>query len=103
VPPDTRGREQPPEAFLARLVDTARPDHHLDVELFEHGGMLAHEEIERPGGEGGVRFVHTLERTPRGLFVIEQGIVEIEEDGARNVTRLHRSIIETVGLSRMVN
>jgi hypothetical protein len=35
--------------------------------------------------------------------VIEQGIVEIEEDGARNVTRLHMSIIETVRLDRMVN
>ena len=61
--------------------------------------MFALERIERPGGKGGVRFVHTLQCASRRLFVIEQCVVEIEENGPRTVSRLHMFIIETDRLS----
>jgi hypothetical protein len=47
--------------------------------------------------------VHTLQGYPGGLFVIEQRVVEIEEDGPRAVSELHMFIIETDRLGRMVN
>ncbi len=50
-----------------------------------------------------VRLVHTRQRDPRGLFVIEQRVVEIEQHGPRGASWLHILIIETAGLGCMVN
>jgi hypothetical protein len=50
-----------------------------------------------------VRLVHTHQRHPRRLFVIEQRIVEIEEHCPQGEWGRHILIIETAGLGCMLN
>ena len=65
--------------------------------------MRLFERIEAPFCEDTVRLVHTRQRDPRRLFVIEQCVVEIEEHGPGGVSWSHSLIIETTGLGCMVN
>ena len=59
--------------------------------------------IEGPFCEDPVRTVHTRQGHSRGLFVIEQRVVEIEEHGPGDMSRSHTFIIETTGRDCMVN
>ena len=73
------------------------------MELLENPRVGLFERIEAPFCEGLVRLVHARQRDPRGLFVIEQRIVEIEQHGPGGASWLHILIIETAGLGCMVN
>ena len=69
------------------------------MQLLEDPRMRPFECIERQSCEGAVRPVHTHQRGPRGVFVIEQRVVEIEQDDAGGVSGSHIFIIETCGVS----
>ena len=92
-----------PEPRLPGLIHRAPTRQDLEVQFLEHPRVRLLERVELPFCEDVVHAVHAGQRGPRGLFVIEQRVVEIEEDRPRGVSSPHMSIIETVGRGCMVN
>ena len=98
-----RLREQPAEPFLPGVVESSRSGEDLQVQLLEDARVGLFECIERQSCEGPCDRCTPHQRRPRGMLMIEERIVEIEQDGAGDASGLHSFIIETACLGCMVN